>query len=192
MECVHSRDQRPYWSFETKGRFCIKIEFNSQKIGLPPPTWPLFLCFAPPTWLPWCHVNTLYSPFYNCMLSDLAHECFRSCDKQLYWFTERKGKICRKILFNSQKESFTPQTWPPFLCFPPPTVTSRENTLYWPHCFSLVALYKRKTEVCIKTRSPPPSLQFKDRATQHTTVKRTIRKSHNYSLYFYFIYFLSS
>ena len=34
MECVHSRDQRPYWSFETKGRFCIKIEFNSQKIGL--------------------------------------------------------------------------------------------------------------------------------------------------------------
>ena len=25
-----------------------------------PPTWPLFLCFAPPTWLPWRHVNTLY------------------------------------------------------------------------------------------------------------------------------------
>ena len=31
---VRSRDQRPYWFFETKGIFCIKIEFNSQKTGL--------------------------------------------------------------------------------------------------------------------------------------------------------------
>ena len=34
IEGVRSRDQRPYWLFETKGRFCIKIEFNSQKTGL--------------------------------------------------------------------------------------------------------------------------------------------------------------
>ena len=29
IECVCSHDKRPYWLFETKGRFCIKIEFNS-------------------------------------------------------------------------------------------------------------------------------------------------------------------
>ena len=34
VECVCSCDQWPYWLFETKGRFCIKIEFNSQKTGL--------------------------------------------------------------------------------------------------------------------------------------------------------------
>ena len=31
VECVRSCDQKPYLHNETKGRFCIKIEFNPQK-----------------------------------------------------------------------------------------------------------------------------------------------------------------
>ena len=31
LESVRARDQKPYLCYETKGRFCIKIEFNPQK-----------------------------------------------------------------------------------------------------------------------------------------------------------------
>ena len=34
IERFNSRDQRPYWLTETKENVCIKIDFNSRRIGL--------------------------------------------------------------------------------------------------------------------------------------------------------------
>ena len=34
IERFHSRGHRPYWFSETKDNVCIKIQFNSRRIGL--------------------------------------------------------------------------------------------------------------------------------------------------------------
>ena len=39
---------------------------------------------------------------------------------------------------------------------------------------------KKRREVCIITRSTPASLSFKGQVTKHTTVKRSILRSHQF------------
>ena len=70
-----------------------------------------------------------------------------------------------------------------------------ELTLLWykPHCFSYVNhvvvvltsfyLHKKSIEVCIKAKSTPASLLFKDLVTEHRTVKWSINRPYSYSQY---------
>ena len=52
IECLQSRDQRPYLFNETSERFCVTEEFKSLRIDLGhrPQTWPTFHFLGTATW----------------------------------------------------------------------------------------------------------------------------------------------